>query len=275
MWEVPPAGREWSIPGQAAPPGLGQPSGPSHPPPGHPPEPTPKQLYARRLSGLAIAVSVGLVVAGLLAAFTAVEVAARADVLDGVTIDQLRGQTVTQQQRFLDDLQQADGDVGGAAGLYALGTLVTGILWIVWQRRFVRNAAPLGAIGRSLGWGTWGWLVPLANLYFPQAQLANAARLSDPARARAAGTGAASPLVYLWWGCYSLSTILSIGSSLAQPSITDFINGTVQLSDFQRADQIAAIAYWLAVVSAGLAVGAVLVSTQRQRRLFHHLGVQA
>lgn len=224
---------------------------------------------------MAVIACIGLGIAGIGAFLTAASVGERAELVDEADFEIVDLDSILEEEAFFDDAVAADEEVAEDLVVYAMGTLLAGIPWVIWQRRFVRNAQPLGGLTRSIGWGSWGWFVPLANLYFPQAQVAEAARATDPMRARKPGSGAASPFVYLWWVVYAASSTLAIGASLTQPDIIDVITGTARLSDFQRADQISQMGYVGQGIAAGLAIGTVLACTSRQRRLFHAIGVQA
>lgn len=282
MWDVPPPGTTWSTPGSAPPP-VAPPAYPSGPPatavrpptPGIPGMPPPKQRAAHRTRALAVVVSIGLALAGLAAVGAVGAVRDRAAALEGLTFDELVAMDAFEQDRVLQDLIEADDAVADAVIPYVLLSMLTGIAWVVWQRRFVRNAMPFGQITGSLGWGTWGWFVPLANLYFPESQLAQAARLSDPARLEREGGRGATPFLYLWWVAWSGSTILALGSNLAAPSGYELATGAADISDFQQADLTQSLAFGLAVAAAGFAIATVLHATKRQRDLLARLGVHA
>jgi hypothetical protein len=174
---------------------------------------------------------------------------------------------------FVPELVDLDNRVAGAAVAYVLITLLTGIAWVVWQRRFVRNSAPFAPIAPSLGWGTWGWLVPIAGLYLPQSQLANAARVTDPIRVRSERSGEAPPILYCWWVAFSGSSIVQLGSSLTRPGAIDPVRPAVSLDSFQKADEFAALSYWVGALAAVLGVATVLVCTYRQRAMLAALDV--
>jgi hypothetical protein len=224
---------------------------------------------------MAVVACVGLAIAGVGAMFTAASVGDRAALIDEADFDVIDLDSFTEEGDFFDAAVAADDEVGEDFLVYSLGTLLAGIPWVIWQRRFVRNAQPVGGLTRSIGWGTWGWFVPFAFLYFPQAQLAVAARATDPMRTRKVGGGAASPFVYLWWVAYTGSAILALGARWTQPDVIDVLSGRARLRDFQRADQIAQMGYIGQALAAGLAIATVLVCTARQRRFFHALGVRA
>lgn len=278
MWDVPPPGTTWTTPGSAPPPVAGPPGpGVTFPPPAGvaPGMPPPKQRAAHRTQVLAFVVCIGLAFAGLAALDAIGAVRDRADAVDGLTFDELLAMDAFEQDRVFQDLIEADDAVVDAVAPYLGLTVLTGIAWVLWQRRFVRNAMPFGHINGSLGWGTWGWFVPLANLYYPESQLAQAARLSDPTRLEREGGRGASPFVYLWWATWAGSSILAIGSNLSAPSGYELARGTADISDFQRADLTQGLAYGLAVAAASFGIATVLHSTRRQRAMLARLGVHA
>jgi hypothetical protein len=264
-WDVPTPGTAWSAPGSAPPPGFRP----------LPPGVRPKQRAAQRTQVLAIATSIGLAVAGVVSVIVTGAVRRRADALDGLTFEGIVAMNDLQRQRVFTELTDADDAVLAALGPYVLASLVTGILWVVWQRRFVRNAMPFGQITGSIGWGTWGWFVPLANLYFPESQLAQAARISDPDRLRKEGGSGATPFVYLWWASWTGSSILAIGGSWTAPSAADIAFGRADLSDIQRADLIQSLGFGLGAIAAVVGIATVLHATHRQRAMLATLGVVA
>lgn len=173
---------------------------------------------------------------------------------------------------LLEDLEALGLDFAAATALTAIGTLVAAVGWILWQRRFVINAAAFAPIVPSKGWGTWGWAVPIANLWMPQSQLANAARVTDPIRVTSERSGSTPTVLYLWWVAYSASLFASIIANLSTPSGYT----TVTAADF---DAIAnsfkwtVISSWLMALAGVLGVATVLVCSARQRRMLAALGV--
>jgi hypothetical protein len=275
QWDVPPPGTTWSTPGAAPPPGF-----PTAPPTGPRAGPAvgarpPKQRAAQRTQALAVATSAGLAAAGLASVAVVAAVRRRADALDGLTFDGLVAMSDLERNRVFTTLTDADDAVGVALAPYGVAALVTGILWIVWQRRIVRNSMPFGQITGSIGWGTWGWIVPFANLYYPESQLAQAARISDPDRLRREGGSGATPFVYLWWASWTGSSILSLGGSWTAPSPVELALGRADISDLQRADLIQSLGFGLGVLAAVFGIATVLHTTHRQRTMLAALGVAA
>ena len=83
-----------------------------------------------RSRGLVSAVTVLLVIGCVLAALSAIAQVRRAslisDLLDG-------------DFSVVDDLDSADGFVGGTAVLFVVALVATGVVWIIWQFRYVTN----------------------------------------------------------------------------------------------------------------------------------------
>lgn len=243
-------------------------------PPPPPPNPTahlaPKQRYARRLAGLAIAVALLLALAGL----SSVAAASAYDDWAQV-IGRLDGVTVGEVSALEADIIETSNRVVGAFGTYALAVVVTGILWVIWQRRFVRNASAFAPVVPSLGWGTWGWLVPFANLYLPQAQLANAAKASDPGQVTAGRSGAAPAVLFVWWIAFAAGGITQLASRWTTPTVNELLTNDTAVSDLQRAAELASLSYYAGAVAAVLGIATVLVCTSRQRALLTAIGVKA
>jgi hypothetical protein len=270
-WEMPASGEMWVAPGSVAPPVL-PPSPPTYPPPhaAYAPPAAPAIVReGQHLGTMSIVVSVLLGVAALASVAAALAFRARAD-----GVQEAKSMGEAQLINFIPELVDLDNRVANASIVYVLITILTGVAWVVWQRRFVRNAAPFAPIAPSLGWGTWGWLVPVAGLYLPQSQLANAARTTDPIRVRSELSGAAPPILYCWWIAFSGSSVVQVGSSLTRPGQLDPLRPAVSLDSFQRADEFAALSYWFLAVAAVLGMATVLVCTARQRAMLAALDVR-
>jgi hypothetical protein len=198
-----------------------------------------------------------LAVTGLAAIWAAVALFHRASVLNdfrgfgGVTIQ---------------DISDADSQVSGAVGLLQFGIIATGILWIIWQFRFAKNAQALrGNYGLAPGWAIGGWFIPLGNLVLPQLQLFQAAKASDPdlPPGQAAASGRAPASVPAWWVAYDLAgTLFAIGA-LTRPNKNAF---DFDLDRFVRADRVSAFACLVYIVAAVIAIFMVRALSDRQMR---------
>src|SRR3954470_3233570 len=197
------------------PPGRGTPPSPPpwhSPPPAPPPPgtPYPAATYstggyaytptpaAQGTKGLATALTVLLVVTGLTGIFVAIAFFHRASLVDD-----------TNRVFFnLDEVNDADSTVSGAVAFFMLGLLATGVVWIIWQFRYAKNAELLrGNYGLPSGWAIGGWFVPLGNFALPQLQLLQAARASDPdlAQGQPVASGRAPSMIVPWWVVFDLA----------------------------------------------------------------------
>jgi Domain of unknown function (DUF4328) len=265
-WEMPAPGEVWTTPGGSAPPAPPPPPLEAYPPP---PSAPPVVREGQHLGTMSILLSVLLALAGLASVAVASAFSERAD-----AVGEARSMTEVELFNFVPELVDLDNRLAAASAVYLLLFVLAGIAWLVWQRRFVRNSAPFAPIAPSLGWGTWGWLVPFAGLYLPQSQLANAARVTDPIRVRSELSGAAPPILYCWWVAFSGSTIVQVGSNFTRPGTLDPLQPAVSLRSFQKADEFAAMSSWLTAIAAVLGLATVLVCTARQRKMLAALDVR-
>jgi hypothetical protein len=283
-WEAPRPGETWTLSGGApppmptappvAPPAYGPPGygPPGYSPPGQAFSAQPPTEVVRKggaLGPLSIVTTVGIILASGASALLASAYRQR-----GQEVADAKGSSLTTLLGLVDRFEELDASVAGAAALTGLFTIITGIAWAVWQRRFVRNASAFAPIAPSVGWGSWGWFVPFANLYMPQSQLANAARVTDPIRVRSAHSGAAPAILYCWWVLFSGSTIAQVGSNFTRPAPIDPSLASTTFDAFAQADQWAAISSGLSAVAGLFGAATVLVCTARQRAMLGALGVE-
>lgn len=209
------------------------------------------------LKGLSTAVVVLLAVSGLAAVWAAVALFHRASVVSDFT--GFGGVSVQ-------DIEDADSQVSGAVGLLQFASLAAGIVWIVWQYRFAKNAQALrGNYGLAPGWAIGGWFIPIAWWVLPQLQLFQAAKASDPdlPPGQAAASGRAPASVAAWWIAYALSGVLfGIGSAL-RPNKNDF---DFDIDRFIRADRVSAFSCLVLIIAAVVAIVMVRALTDRQMR---------
>lgn len=243
------------------------------PPPQAPP---PVVGRAHAIAGLSMALALLLTVTVFGQVAAANVVAEQTELVGDLRLINSLDQTTIER---IDDVQQR---VDAASGVSSMSWLVCGILWIWWQRRYVRNAARFGPISPSLGWGTWGWFVPFANFFYPQAQLANAARRTDPHQLLGR-SGVAPPILYVWWVLFAAAAIASIASSLSAGDAYEALvssgggfGGYHEAIDrLERAAELSTLSYWLSAGTALMAAATVLVCTDRQRKLLTALGVHS
>jgi hypothetical protein len=209
------------------------------------------------LKGLATAISVLLAITGLAAVWAAVALFHRASVVSDFT--GLAGVSIQ-------DIKDADSQVSGSVGLFQFGLLATGIVWIIWQFRFAKNAQALrGNYGLAPGWAIGGWFIPFGNLVLPQLQLFQAAKASSPdlppGQPATAGTAPASVLA--WWVAYDLAGALFAIGQLTRPDKNSF---NFDLDKFVRADRLSGFSCLVYVVAAVIAILMVRALTDRQAR---------
>lgn len=166
----------------------------------------------------------------------------------------------------LDELEDADNLVGGAAVIYGLGVLATAAVFITWQHRHAVNADSLAGTPAGLGpgWAIGGWFIPCANWLLPGMQLFGASRASESALppGPVAGRGRGSPLVVLWAFMFGLGNALWLAGWATFPDQGDvsvFADLEEYVSDATLADRMVAAGF---VISAAAAiVAAVMVRT--------------
>jgi hypothetical protein len=257
-------------PFQAAPQPAYQPSYVPHPQPAAP------VGRAHAIGPLSVVLALLLAASVFTQLFAANTVSERADLIGELRLINSVDESTLQRALEVDD------KVGRAAALSSLSWVVCGVLWIVWQRRFVRNGSRFGPISPPLGWGTWGWFVPFAGYYLPQAQLANAARRTDPHQLLGK-SGIAPPILYVWWVLFGAANMSTLAARLsAGDAATALIEGGFSLGSFhdaidrlERADQLATLSFWLSAGAALMGAATVLVCTDNQRKLLTALGVKS
>jgi hypothetical protein len=209
------------------------------------------------LKGLVMAVVVLLAVTGLAAMWATGALFHRASVVNDFT--GFGGVSVK-------DVSDADSQVNGAVGFLQFSILATGVLWIIWQFRFAKNAQVLrGNYGLAPGWAIGGWFVPLGNLVLPQLQLLQAAKASDPdlPPGHPPGSGRAPSTVAAWWVAYDLGGALFAIGAVMRPNKNDF---DFDLDRFVRADRVSAFACLIYIAAAVIAIVMVRALSERQMR---------
>lgn len=249
--------------GQAAP-GFGQPPF-GGPPLGQPPVGAAQVGYgvatisgtAQPLGGLAKALGVLLPITGVLSLVFAYALFSRANLLDDLL------------SASFQELQDADDLAAGTLLLFGMGTIATGVVWIIWQFRHAKNARLLGQTsGLGPGWAIGGWFVPLLGVVLPQLQLFQAAKASDPA---GPGRDAVPPVVAVWWALWAVGSVLGglSGRYTGQNEIDNFGD----ISDFQQADRLASFGALALAASAFAAMVVVRTLTARQQEALRARGV--
>jgi hypothetical protein len=210
------------------------------------------------LKGLATATSILLAVSALIGIFAVVALVHRASVVDDL-------QSSFNLPSF-QDVKDADDQVKAAIAVFEFAALATGIVWIIWQFRFAKNAQALrGNYGLAPGWAIGGWFIPIAWWVLPQLQLFQSAKASDPdiPPGQPAASGRAPTIVTVWWVATTLAGVLFLISSSMRPdeNSLDF-----DIERFARADRVGAFALLVAVLAAGVAIVMVRTVSDRQMR---------
>lgn len=220
----------------------------------------------RSAHGLSIAVIVMLLIMVALSLFNAGAHANRASVLDDV--DGGRSGLIGSEE-----IADADDVVGVATGVYALGLVGTGVLFIVWQHRHGTNARALSrrVDGLGPGWAIGGWFVPLGNLVLPALQIFGASRESDPELPARMGAlrGRGSAVVVPWAVLFAAGFIISRVASLTHPDESVLLQAggfERYVSDVVSSDRTAVLAALVDVAAAIAACVMVRRLTARQDR---------
>lgn len=216
----------------------------------------------RSVRGIGLAASVLLGVMVVLSVIAGVAFGSRVGVVD----DLLGGENVS-----FSEVDDADDTVLGAAFVWALGALATGIVFIVWQYRHARNAELLGHTdGLGPGWAIGGWFIPCGNFVLPTLQLFQASKASDPHHvdpSRRApgtvGTAQGSSLVVLWGIAYAAGNLFGGVSrwTLHPDAYAVAPNG---LQEGRDADQLSSVGFFVLAIAAVLGIAMVTSLTKRQ-----------
>ena len=218
----------------------------------------------RTLRGLSTAVSLLLGLMVVLSVVVAVTFASRAQTVD----DFFAGQDVS-----LDDLNGADDQVAGAALLWVLGVLATGIVFIVWQFRHAKNAELLGRSGGlGPGWAIGGWFIPCAGFVLPAVQLYQSSEASDPAHVPGTmRSGRGSPLVILWGIAFAAGNL--VGGVSRQTLYPDAYDATLDGPEQgMSADRVSSAGFFVLAVAAVVGLAMVASLTKRQSARIDAMG---
>jgi hypothetical protein len=210
--------------------------------------------------GLATANVVLLIVMAVLSLARVGAHANRASILDDL-------RTGSPGLRQLDDIEAADGLVAGAAALWLLGLLATGVVFIVWQFRHTTNAEALRGHpdGLGPGWSIGGWFIPFANLVLPGVQVFGASRPSDPTLPpqRPTRRGDGSTIVVVWALLLGGASVVERLGGLNYPD-GDSLGFTDAVGDAITGDRVMALGSVAYVAAAIVAATMVRQLTARQ-----------
>jgi len=217
------------------------------------------------LKGLATAIVVLLVVTAFAAIFLSVSLFHRASLVDDLTNSIGSGSFSSVS---IQDLNDADDQAKASVALLEFACLATGIVWIIWQYRFAKNAEALrGNYGLPSGWAIGGWFIPFAWWVLPQLQLFQAAKASDPdlQQGQPAAAGRAPATVPAWWIAFSLGGVLFFISAVMRPNENNF-GGITDIDRFARADRLGAFSGLVMIVAAVVALLMVRALSDSQFR---------
>ncbi|MET0134216.1 MAG: DUF4328 domain-containing protein [Kibdelosporangium sp.] len=224
-----------------------QAAAPPPPPQGYPSYPSAPPGRAYSLGGISVATMILLGVATVGAVVMAFPLFNRANLAENFF-----------SSRDLGELEDADAAVAGGLLLFGLATLVTGILFMIWQFRYASNAATLGGpLSLGPGWAIGGWFIPVASFILPGLQLRQSAKAS----------GGVPALVTAWQVGWALAGLSFAGASVNRPDQNDtFLRPSDALQAFARADRIAGGSMIVYAITGVLALLMVRTLTQAQER---------
>jgi Domain of unknown function (DUF4328) len=125
------------------------------------------------------------------------------------------------------DLIDADDARLGTLGIFYLGWIATGIVFVIWQYRHSRNAQSLAGPG-GLGppWAIAGWFIPVAGLVLPGIELYQSSQASSPpAPGGGPRSGKGSGLVIAWIIAFAGGSLL-LSSNFLFDTLDDGFGGT-------------------------------------------------
>jgi len=201
------------------------------------------------LRGLATALNVLLPLSAVLAVLSAVAFFHRADVLGKLADAGRWGVTDSLETKA----EGSDALVTAASALLGVSMAAAGVVFVVWMYRARSNVDLFGPSRQHLsaGWTIGGWLLPLANLWFPKLIMHDVWRASDPRTAERGGrTPGRLPILWTWWVLFVGSAVLFFAARLSSPMGDD-----IELGDADRLRMVDVLsgAATLALVPAAIA----------------------
>ncbi|KUN85884.1 hypothetical protein AQJ66_13125 [Streptomyces bungoensis] len=177
----------------------------------------------------------------------------------------------TEVHRAAGDLAAGAGALGGrlsprahradlvhsvAGGFQSLALLGCGVVFVLWLYRVRVNAEVFDPDGHSKAraWVIAGWVVPLANLWYPRRVILDVWDASVPAGARPR-----HGLINLWWALWLVS--INVGRLM-----TDLYDSAHTAAGFRAAAQQVMAADAVDIVAAALAIRLVLRLTRMQEQ---------
>lgn len=132
--------------------------------------------------------------------------------------------------------------------VYAVSSVVTGVLWAVWQYRLARSAP--AALRRSPGMHIASWFIPFANWWFPVQNMTDLWRSYGSVRKQHGQVG--GPPFFLWWSCWI---------------VAGFFSGAVFLPLLGTTSEMVELYSLMGVVGSVLSALAAVFATMVVRRL--------
>lgn len=210
----------------------------------------------RPLRGLATATLVLLAVSGGLAvAGVATQLSLRSRT-DGIISGGPRRLTLAK----VSDLSDTERIANNVEQWLLVAVVVTGIVFVLWFYRLVKNLAVAGRWrGGSIGMAAGGWFIPVANFVIPVQYVNQAWKASDD------GTGRGSGPIAVWWTFWVAAGALRFVASGIDPRRDDInlLNFFAKLDDYKNARTVSAVAFGLLVLAAILAIVVVEQLTRR------------
>jgi hypothetical protein len=166
------------------------------------------------------------------------------------------------------DVHHAGDAISTIAGIGALPSLATVVVFIIWQWRSANNANALGTLRPRYtpGWSIAGWFIPVANLVIPVRVMQDLWQSADPDAHDHADwrTLPRSSLVGGWWTAFLLSTVLDLN-----------ITGNVSTSELRLLDGVHMTGHGVRFVAALLTVLVVRHITERQAAAHERIPIDA
>lgn len=164
----------------------------------------------------------------------------------------------------------------GVWGLFSLGLLVTGVVFVVWLWRADTQAkalAPERPARYRRGWTIAGWFIPIASFVIPKQIVDDVWRRAEPAAITDSRVGSAPPddaphralqvpaLLHWWWGLLLAGWLFTNASAALDPYTADLS---------QAGGFFALSALWDALLAAAAVLAVFVV-----RRISHRLHERA
>ncbi|MEV6978858.1 DUF4328 domain-containing protein [Kitasatospora sp. NPDC093806] len=203
----------------------------------------------RSAQGLAVAVTVLLVLSGLLALALLVSDVFGLRAVDAVLADGA-------DTEAFDALDALESLWSLTAGLSVLTLVATAVLFVLWFQRIRANADLFAPHGHkhSSGWAVGAWFTPVVNLWFPWRLVVDCWQASAPVDAEGQRRIVSQALVSTWWVSWVGSLVLGRVASVVSRSVASEAMG--RSAAFE---EVRSALQWEIAASALRAVAAVLV----------------